>query len=469
MTSAMRPAAATGETIKKEKPDVSMMNASLVPDEEDESQSPEAQMPACSPAPAAFPAPIEQPIEGAFCTRSTFFVNADCTSSADIDQGQKRVARMFVECLEPLITVHPMPIILIHGDWHTGQIWTTKPDGAPGWASYFNYQGYRVFVVDMPTCGRSNVLVNGRSYMKEQSAVLEPSLVERDMTAPGKQSIQAWQTARFHTQWPGTGQPGDGIFDNYCSSIVPVFLRKTERQMLGQKALSELLEGTGRAILIGEGTGATMAWLAADIKPDLVACVVAVEPAGPPAGTACHIGPDGIRQYTTHVRFDPNIRPFGVSDIPLTYGPPVGEKGPTSAPGLDKHKPTLDLMPMAFHNGVGTAIVQRCFETNDSIKGKKYGKKKATVAQPQHLINLKKMPHSIWTGEASSHSMFDWATVEFLKQAGVSAYHVCLENYGMRGNGRLLFLERNSDLIANLMAAWIDDHAKLEEVKPQGA
>lgn len=35
-------------------------------------------------------------------------------------------------------------------------------------------------------------------------------------------------------------------------------------------------------ILVGEGSGATVAWLAADRAPELVACIVAIEPDGSP-------------------------------------------------------------------------------------------------------------------------------------------------------------------------------------------
>lgn len=65
---------------------------------------------------------FEQPLEGAFNTRTTFFVEADWPAGSDKKTGKRTVGRMYVECLDPLMVVHGSPIILIHGDWHTGQV-----------------------------------------------------------------------------------------------------------------------------------------------------------------------------------------------------------------------------------------------------------------------------------------------------------------------------------------------------------
>ncbi|XP_044719702.1 uncharacterized protein HRG_06291 [Hirsutella rhossiliensis] len=372
---------------------------------------------------------LEQPLEGAFSTRTTFFVEADWPGGSDRKAGKRTVGRMYVECLDPLLVVHGSPIILVHGDWHTGQIWTTKPDGKPGWASYFNYQGYRVYVVDLPPCGRSNLLSDGQFQQACEGSMIDASLIERDVTAPGKQDEKGWDTAGLHSQWPGTGQRGDAAFESYLSSMVPLPLKKADRQALAQSALSQLLERTGRAILIGEGSGATMAWLAADAKPDLVAGVLAVEPAGPPAGTACT---------------------YGLADIPLTYEPPLEPKSPGSATGSDETG--LDLVPKTLFEGEGTCILQRCSGCEDGDKKAKAGEDRVV----RQLVNLQKMPHAILTGEASSHSKYDWATAEYMRQAGVLVQKLPLERYHIGGNGHLMFLEKNSENIAGLITIWID-------------
>ncbi|RDA86189.1 hypothetical protein CP532_3494 [Ophiocordyceps camponoti-leonardi (nom. inval.)] len=360
---------------------------------------------------------------------------------------------MYVERLDPLEVVQPLPIIFIHGDWHTGQIWTTKPDGRPGWAAHFLYQGYRVFVVDLPASGRSNSLTGSQVHIANQSPVPNKGIVSRDVTATASQTHEGWETAKKHNKWPGNGQPGDEIFERYYASLVPLLLRKVDRQRLGQSALSELLEITGPAVLIGEGTGATMAWLAADVKPHLVAHVMAIEPAGPPCGSARGQGLGGSRRFTSFIRLDPNVRPYGLADIPMRFEPPVSESDPADDNNDDDDEkntgnpsPKLDVLPTRILNeGGGTCVMQRCAD-NSHVR---------TTAQPRRLVNLQRMRHTVVTAQASSHSTYDWATVKFLRQAGVRVEGKRLEEYGVTGNGHLMFLEVNSDEIACLIGMWI--------------
>lgn len=75
---------------------------------------------------------------------------------------------------------------------------------------------------------------------------------------------------------------------------------------------------------------------------------------------------------------------------------------------------------------------------------------------PRRLINLVDVPVAVVTGEASHHAMYDWCTVKFLKQAGVRKVdHIELWKRGIRGNGHLFILEKNSDEIAEVTRAWI--------------
>jgi pimeloyl-ACP methyl ester carboxylesterase len=49
----------------------------------------------------------------------------------------------------------PYPLVLVHGGSHSGVVWTSTPDGRPGWAPYFAERGWPVYVVDWPGVGRS--------------------------------------------------------------------------------------------------------------------------------------------------------------------------------------------------------------------------------------------------------------------------------------------------------------------------
>lgn len=138
--------------------------------------------------------------------------------------------------------------------------------------------------------------------------------------------------------------------------------------------------------------------------------IVALEPSGPPF-------------VDTTVTIPPApARPFGVTDIPMTYSPPV-------ASAADIHRVVV------LNNSVTL-----CFEQ---------------AAPARQLVNLRQIPVLVITTQASYHSEYDFCTVNYLRQAGVNVKHVPLADVGIRGNGHMLFLERNSDDIAATVEKWI--------------
>lgn len=66
------------------------------------------------------------PNEETFCRRKTFYVNADWQLGSELETAKSIVGQMYVECLEPLNQSQRHPIILIHGDFHTGQVSTLR-------------------------------------------------------------------------------------------------------------------------------------------------------------------------------------------------------------------------------------------------------------------------------------------------------------------------------------------------------
>ncbi|KAJ4131756.1 hypothetical protein NW768_005953 [Fusarium equiseti] len=301
---------------------------------------------------------MEKPTESKepLCRRTTFFVNVDWRMGATLATATNIVGQMYVECLEPVDRLYPYPIVLIHGDFHTGQ----------------------------------------------------------------------------------TGQRGDPIFAKYCASLVTLHLNKVERQSLAQNALQALLRHVGKSILIGEGSGGNMTWLAADVEPDLVAGVMAVEPVGPPFGTACPKGANPYRVYSPFIERQEGMRIYGLADIPITYDPPTHPHEGFDPPAKDP----LDLIKAIAPDGKSECYMQRSAD----------GKVNKKVRQ---LVNLKRVPNFVLTAHASSHAMYDWATVAFLMQAGVTTEWVKLEDVGIEGNGHLMFLETNSDEIAQVLLGWI--------------
>lgn len=239
-------------------------------------------------------------------------------------------------------------------------------------------------------------------------------MVENAFTACAH--YKRWPQAALHTQWPGSGRRGDPIFETYYASIVPGLSNKELQQVTLQKAGAALLDRIGSpVILIGHSQGMMPTWLIADSRPAFVRAVVALEPAGPPFREAVILqGPS---------------RPYGLTTIPLTYSPPVTD-------------PLKDLV-------TETVEPARPQELASLLQ--------ASDPPPRQLVNFTEIPVLLVTAEASYHAPYDWATVAYLRQAGVKkTEHLILAEHGVHGNGHMLFLEKNSDEIAELIEQWID-------------
>ena len=72
------------------------------------------------------------------------------------------------------------------------------------------------------------------------------------------------------------------------------------------------------------------------------------------------------------------------------------------------------------------------------------------------LPKLANIPILIIVAEASYHASYDHCTANYLTQAGVRNTMIRLESRGIRGNGHMMMLEKNSDQIAALMLEWIE-------------
>lgn len=160
----------------------------------------------------------------AFARRTTFHVNINWELGVPVSQRRYAQEQMYVESLEPLEQTQEWPLILIHGDYHssqvsileekrkclyqvltTTQIWLSKPDNQPGWASFFLSKGYHVYIVDLPTVGKSNFV--RREQMEISNASRAPAAaIEQEFTAPKLRNgglDPSWPTAHCHDKWPG--------------------------------------------------------------------------------------------------------------------------------------------------------------------------------------------------------------------------------------------------------------------------
>lgn len=144
-----------------------------------------------------------------------------------------------------------------------------------------------------------------------------------------------------------------------------------------------------------------LGWILGDARPNLVKAIVALEPNGPP--------------FQNAIFMRNPARVYGLTDIPLTFDPPVSSAS--------------DLRPSVVFEGENYTSLQQSFP-------------------PRRLVHLAQTPVLLVTSEAGYHAVYDNSTVQFLQEAGVNVTHVRLESAGIRGNGHMFFMELNSDHIA---------------------
>lgn len=227
--------------------------------------------------------------------------------------------------------------------------------------------------------------------------------------------LGVWPQARLHTQWPGAGVMGDPVFDAFYEGNAAFEADTVVQQHRMRAGLVELLrrERMGSdVVVLTHSQGGLFGWGIADVVG--VRGVVALEPTGPPFENAVFSREGGVRGW-------------GMVDIPLRYDPPVGD------PGKD-----LELVRV----GVDTPEKVSCLLQKEG--------------RVRKLVGLAKVPVLVVTAQASFHAVYDHCSVEYLRQAGVDTEWYRLEEMGQKGNGHMMFMEKNSWEIWRLVEGWID-------------
>ena len=332
-----------------------------------------------------------------------------------VNGRQVMSGQLYAEFQIPSKQTHPWPIVMVHGGSQSGTNFTGTPDGREGWAQFFLRRGYAVYVVDQP--GRGRAAYEGDLY--GPTAPLNLETTQRQFAAPER--YNRWPQAHLHTQWPGTGVPGDPVFDQFYASQMPSIQNFTLQQALNRDAILALLEKTGPAILLTHSQSGAFGWPVADARPDLVKAILAVEPNGPPFFNVQNVpAPEWFLDDTTQTR------PWGITADPLAYSPTAATASDLSIVREDKPN--------------GSDLV-RCWMQR---------------APARLLPNLQKLPILVLTAEASYHAPYDHCTVKYLEQAGLGPVWIKLADIGIRGNGHMMMLEKNNLEIAAAMSKWLD-------------
>ena len=165
-----------------------------------------------------------------------------------------------------------------------------------------------------------------------------------------------------------------------------------------------LLDKIGPAVIMTHSAGGPFGWLVAEIRPNLVKGIVAIEGGGQPFGGA-------------------NV--WGMSTIPVAYDPPVSDPSELK---------TVTVTPT--EQGIAPYKLQ---------------------AEPaRKLKNLKGIPIVVVTSEGSFASPGNPGAVAFFKQAGCTAEELRLVDHGIHGNGHMMMVEKNNAAVLEPIVAWIE-------------
>jgi pimeloyl-ACP methyl ester carboxylesterase len=351
--------------------------------------------------------------ERVFASQDFFYVGGKYFG----DPGKEQMTgQMYVEVLRPVHVTRKYPIIFIPGGKMTATPWMSTPDRM-GWADYFLGQGYLVYLVDPPARGRStwHPSLNG-----PLSTFYAPD-ADRRMTRT--EDARQWPQATKHTQWPSEGEArarmGDRDFDQFFAMQVDTVASTIEVQTLAQAAGIALMDKIGPAVLIGHSQAGPAGWLLADNRPSLVKGIIAIEPSGPP-----------FRNVV--VKEDP--RPWGltwgITDLPLTYSPPVED--PSELVAITQTVPDGPDLSACWMQ----------------------------AEPPRQLPNLQHVPIAIVSSDSSFTSPYNHCMSRFLTQAGVNNTFIRLDEHGLPGYGHMMMIEKNNLKIAALLNRWILQNVK---------
>lgn len=338
--------------------------------------------------------------------RDVFYVGGRTVPSGG---GNILADQVYVEKLTPTCGVkQPHPLVFFHGGANSAVTWLNTPDNRKGFASYFLAKGYMVYLVDQIATGRSAqqdttdfALANGTTVQIVQGGFSAPEL------------MPSYPQATLHTQWPGSGQVGDPIFEAFAHATVPYTTSLVAGENAMRTSICNMLSMVGASYLISHSSGAQYPILVSNDCPELVAGNINLEHSTQP-----------FWNYGLTVDSGSAARPWGLANTRLDYEPPVS----------DPSELRVEVV------GEDTLALRNCH----------------LQAEPaRKLPKIASVPYLCTTGEASIHATYDHCVIEFLKQAGGNPDWIKLADVGIHGNGHFGHLEKNNMDIAAVVENWI--------------
>jgi pimeloyl-ACP methyl ester carboxylesterase len=299
------------------------------------------------------------------------------TEHKKVSYGTILTGQMYVQYLIPAQVRHPYPVVLVHGGGGSMLHYMGMGDGRSGWAHYYAQEGYKVYLVDRPGHGRA-------PYHPDALGPMSPIPAYQGVTADFMRAATG-----PNRKWMGTGDVGDPLLDQFQAGQNAAPQDNVFAHKLWASRGAELLEKIGPSIIVVHSAGGPFGWIVANERPRLVKAIVSVEGAGAP-----------LTPQT----------PWGLTDIPLAYDPPVTDPSQLADGKVHKLK-NLQGIPIVYVT---------------SEKGRTQGP----------------------------------AVVSFLKQAGCQAEDLLLKDKGILGNGHFMMVESNRRQVFDAIQAWLEKNVK---------
>ncbi|HEY0524149.1 MAG TPA: alpha/beta fold hydrolase [Stellaceae bacterium] len=189
--------------------------------------------------------------------------------------GEFEVEQMYVQYVKLAKPKAKYPLLLWHGGGLTGVTWETKPDGQPGWQSYFLHAGHDVYVSDAVERGRASWARYPEIFKTEP--FFRPKKEAWELFRIGPADSYRPNAAE-RVSFPGTQFPV-AAFDEFAKQSVPRWATNDEAT---QKAYDAYVQKVCPCVIIVHSQGGNFAFNAALHAPDKVKAVVAIEPSGAP-------------------------------------------------------------------------------------------------------------------------------------------------------------------------------------------
>lgn len=196
--------------------------------------------------------------------------------------GEFQVEQIYVQYVRQAAPKARYPLLLWHGGGLSGVTWETKPDGQPGWQSFFIRAGHDVYV--------SDAVERGRASWARYPEVFKTEPLFRT-------KAEAWTLFRFgpsydpdpakRAAFPGVQFPVDAL-DQFMKQGVP---RWATNDAATQAAYDALVQRVCPCVIVTHSQGGNFGFTAALHAPDKVRALVSIEPSGAPDPAKAAIAP----------------------------------------------------------------------------------------------------------------------------------------------------------------------------------